>query len=70
MVCLGLSYPLSSYVARHTWASLAKWNGVNNMIISEAMGHSNLETTAIYLASLDSGVIADANNWVINSIMR
>lgn len=69
-VRLGLTHPLSSYVARHTWASLAKWNGINNMVISEAMGHSNLETTTIYLASLDPGIIADANNTVINSIMR
>lgn len=66
---LQLDVPLSSYVARHTWASLAKWNGVNSSVISEAMGHRNAETTRIYLASLDMDVIADANRTVIHSLM-
>lgn len=67
---LQLDVPLSSYVARHTWASLAKWNGINNSIISEAMGHSNIETTRIYLASLDVDVISKANYRVIHSLME
>ena len=66
---LQLDIPLSSYVARHTWASLAKWNGISSSVISEAMGHRNVETTRIYLASLDMDVIADANHTVIHSLM-
>lgn len=67
---LQLDIPLSSYVARHTWASLAKWNGISSSVISEAMGHRNAETTRIYLASLDMDVIADANYTVIHSLME
>lgn len=62
--------PLSSYVARHTWASLARKYGVKDNIISEAMGHSHIATTMIYLASLDTRVIASANRKVINALVN
>ena len=67
---LGMEKPLSSYVARHTWASLAKWNGVSDSVISEAMGHANIMTTIIYLASLDADVISAANHTVLASLMK
>ena len=67
---IGLQKPLSSYVPRHTWASLAKWSGVDDTVISEAMGHTNIATTAIYLASLDVDVIGSANHTVIASLMK
>lgn len=67
---LDLEHPLSSYVARHTWASLARKYGVKDNIISEAMGHSHIATTMIYLASLDVKVIASANRKVINNLVN
>lgn len=67
---MGLDEPLTSYVARHTWASLARQCGIHDTVISEAMGHSNLETTTIYLASLDIGLVASANFQVIASFTR
>lgn len=67
-VRLDLSSHLSSYTARHTWASIAKWMGVNDRVISEAMGHNNLATTVIYLASLDSDIIRSANQVVVSSL--
>ena len=57
-----------SHVSRHTWASLAKWNGISNTVISEAMGHDSEKTTRIYLNSLDSKRIDDANRMIINAI--
>ncbi len=66
---MGLDIPLSSYVARHTWASIAKWSGVKETVISEAMGHSNTETTAIYLASLDTAVVGSANQTVVRKLL-
>ena len=67
---LKLDTPLSSYVARHTWASLARWNGVKETVICEAMGHSDIHTTAIYLDSLETDTIAAANRKVINSLLK
>ncbi len=66
---MGLDIPISSYVARHTWASVAKWSGVEEAVISEAMGHSSTETTAIYLASLDSDVVGAANQTVVRKLL-
>lgn len=56
---------LSTYVARHTWASIAKKRGVTEDVISEGMGHNSLETTRIYIASLDNSKIDKANRKVI-----
>lgn len=67
---LDFEHPLSSYVARHTWASLARKYGVKDNIISEAMGHSHIGITMIYLASLDVKVIASANRKVINNLVN
>lgn len=65
---IGLEEWLTSYVARHTWASQARECGIRDTIISEAMGHNNLETTKIYLTSIDNGIIASANFQVISSL--
>lgn len=63
---LGLSMPLTCYVARHTWASVAKNKNIPISVISEAMGHDSESTTRIYLASLDTSEIDNANNMIIN----
>jgi site-specific recombinase XerD len=65
---LNLQHSLSSYVARHTWATLAKKSGVELVVISEALGHNSIVTTQIYLDSLDQDRIDDANFLVISMI--
>lgn len=45
---------LTTYVARHSFASVLKKSGVNIALISEALGHSDLATTQIYLDSFDN----------------
>lgn len=65
---LGLAVPLTSYVARHAWASIAKSKNVPVGIISEAMGHDSEKTTRIYLASLDTSAIDKANNQILKSL--
>jgi site-specific recombinase XerD len=62
---LGLGKSLSSYVSRHSWATLALHRGVSIEIISESMGHENENTTRIYLASLDQSIIDKANAEII-----
>ena len=52
-VVIGLSLPLTTYVARHSFATVLKRSGVNVSIISEALGHSDLKTTQIYLDSFE-----------------
>lgn len=65
---LGLSVPLTLYVARHTWASIARSKNVPISIISEGMGHDSEATTRIYLASLDTASINKANSLILKSI--
>lgn len=62
---LDLPKSLSSYVSRHSWATLALRKGISVQIISEGMGHENESTTRIYLASLDQAIIDDANARII-----
>lgn len=63
---LQLSINLTMYVARHSWASVAKMEKVPLSIISESLGHESESTTRIYLASLDNDVIDEANHMILN----
>lgn len=63
---LGLNISLTSYVARHSWASIAKSKNISISTISEAMGHDSETTTKIYLASLDTSSVDKANSIVLN----
>lgn len=56
---------LTSYVSRHTWASIARKKGINLSVISEGMGHTSEKTTQIYLASFDQNLLDEANKIVI-----
>ena len=50
---LNLEVKISTYTARHSFASILKLSGENVSFISEAMGHSDLKTTENYLSSFD-----------------
>lgn len=63
---LGFDFPLTFYVARHTWATLAHEKGIPVSVISEGMGHTSEKTTHIYLAGLNHRVIDKANKTVMN----
>lgn len=65
-VKLGLSVILTTHVARHSWASVARDKNISIHIISEAMGHSSILVTQIYLSSLNGSVINEANRIVLS----
>lgn len=65
---VGLTIPLTLYVARHSWASAAKAKGIPLSVISEGMGHESETTTQIYLASLDTSAIDQANSLILSCI--
>ena len=65
---VGVTIPLTLYVARHSWASIAKSKGIPLSVISEGMGHDNEATTQIYLASLDTSAVDKANSLILKSI--
>lgn len=65
---VGVTIPLTLYVARHSWASAAKAKGIPLSVISEGMGHDSEATTQIYLASLDTSVVDKANKLILKSL--
>lgn len=58
---------LTTYVARHSWASIAKRSGIPISVISEGLGHDSEKTTQIYLDSFENNVL-DAANEIITDI--
>lgn len=65
---IGLKMPLTTYVARHTWASIARNINVPITIISEGMGHRSIKTTQVYLDSIDVSRVNEANLKIIRRI--
>jgi integrase len=57
----GIETNITSYVIRHSYATLMKFSGISPQIISESMGHSNVEITNAYLKEFESEVIDEAN---------
>lgn len=65
---VGLTMPLTLYVARHSWASAAKAKGIPLSVISEGMGHDSETTTRIYLSSLDTSAVDRANSLIMSCL--
>ncbi len=65
---VGIRIPLTLYVARHSWASVARAKGIPVSVISEGMGHDSEATTRIYLACLDTSVVDRANSLILKSL--
>ena len=59
-----------TYLARHTWATLAYYQGTPVGIISEAMGHSSVRVTETYLKPFGNKRIDRENNKLISSVVR
>ena len=57
---LGLPIKLTTYVARHSFATVLKRAGVSTSIISESLGHSSEKITQIYLDSFENSQINEA----------
>ena len=57
---LELPIPLTTYVARHSYATVLKRAGVSTAIISESLGHSSEKITQVYLDSFDNEQINNA----------
>lgn len=65
---LGLETRLTMYVARHSWASIAHEMGVTIGVISDGMGHTSEKTTRIYLKTMDTSPLDNANLQIIHAL--
>lgn len=67
LACLaGIRDHLTSYVARHSWASIASQEGIPIPTISRGMGHESEKTTLIYISQLDSSDVGRANKKILS----
>ena len=57
---VGIDTPLTTYVARHSFATALRQKGIAIALISQAMGHKTEAVTAIYLNSFDSDTVDSA----------
>lgn len=65
---VNLPVNLTTYVSRHAWATIAKSKNVPINVISDALGHDSVNTTQIYLASIDASVIDKANELIVRDL--
>lgn len=65
---LGPDVCLTSYTARHTWATTARDCHIPLSVISAGMGHTSQRTTEIYLSTVDASEVDDANRLLIRSL--
>ncbi len=61
---------ISSYYARHSYASIMLKNGVQVELISQALGHKDIKTTQIYLKSFDVDDLRKPNEDLLKDKIR
>ena len=59
-----------TYVARHTWATLAFYMGIPVGIICQSLGHSSVRVTETYLKPFENERIDKANRKLISSVRK
>lgn len=59
---------LTSYTARHSWATAARNHNIPISVISAGLGHTSEQTTRIYLALMENSVIDEANHEIIGHL--
>ena len=65
---LGNGIKLSSYAARHTWATTAYHQKMPMGLISNALGHSSIKVTEAYLKPFDNNELNKVNMEIISYI--
>ena len=67
---LNLETNLTMYVARHSWATIARKKNIPLSVICDSMGHNSEKTTQIYLQSVDAEAIDRCNDKLIAAITK
>jgi len=66
----GLTSRLTSYTARHTWASIAYGYNIELPVISKALGHSNPRTTLTYIKDINDNRLAQASHMILSRVQK
>lgn len=65
---VGCPARLSSYAARHSWASQASASNVGLGVISKALGHTQLRTTQVYINDVNDSAVERANRQIMRKV--
>ena len=66
----GLHVPLTTYVSRHSWASIMRDLGNDITVVSKGLGHDDIKTTQIYLSTIDNSTVMRANRRFLGKILK
>lgn len=69
-VMAGVQRRLTSYCARHSWATIAYHANIELSVISKALGHASPNTTLTYLREIEDHRIDEANSRLLHEIAR
>ena len=65
----GVKKTVTSYVSRHSWASIANELSISTPIVSRALGHTNSKTTQIYISEINMKLVEEANGQVLKKVI-
>ncbi len=65
-----IDHQLTSYVSRHSWASIAYDNNIDLSVISKALGHVNPQHTLIYIHQINDNRLYDANQQILEETLK
>lgn len=61
----GIQTQLTTYVARHSYATIMKKKGISTSVISQALGHQSEKVTQVYLESFDNDILDEASKVIL-----
>ncbi|MCF0064424.1 site-specific integrase [Dyadobacter chenwenxiniae] len=64
-ISLGILKPITTYVARHSYATALRRNGISKETIGRSLGHDSLKTTDIYLEDIGDPLLDELINSTI-----
>ena len=67
---IGLEENLTTYTARHSWATIAHHNNVSIAMVSQGMGHHSEKVTRVSLDSFDYERLTEVNLIVLGAIQE
>jgi integrase/recombinase XerD len=67
---VGITKRVTSYFARHSFATVLFRNGVSTEMISESLGHTSVKTTASYLGTFENDVRRNISEILLKSFTK
>jgi site-specific recombinase XerD len=67
---VGITKRVTSYFARHSFATVLLRNGVSTEMIGESLGHTSVKTTASYLGTFENDVRKNISEILLKSFTK